>query len=68
MLREWVVRGGGLDEYFGEQGQPVGIQECLENVGKFTSGFMSEYGKCFHKCAFCCVRRQVAGTLFLDLA
>ncbi len=22
--------GGGLDGYFGEQGLPVGIQECLE--------------------------------------
>ncbi len=30
VLREWVVRGGGLDGYFGEQGQPVGIQEWLE--------------------------------------
>ncbi len=32
VLREWIVRGGGLDEYFGEQGQPVGIQECLERL------------------------------------
>ncbi len=30
VLGEWVVRGGGLDGYFGEQGLPVGIQECLE--------------------------------------
>ncbi len=30
VLREWVVRGGGLDGYFGEQGLPMGIQECLE--------------------------------------
>ncbi len=30
MLREWVVEGGGLDGYFGEQGLPAGIQECLE--------------------------------------
>ncbi len=30
VLREWVVRGGGLDGYFGEQGLPVGIQEYLE--------------------------------------
>ncbi len=29
VLKEWVVRGGGLDGYFGEQGLPVGIQECL---------------------------------------
>ncbi len=25
-----MVRGGGLDEYFGKQGLPLGIQECLE--------------------------------------
>ncbi len=30
--REWVVRGGGLGGYFGEQGLPVGIQECLERL------------------------------------
>ncbi len=30
MLREWVVGGGALDEYFGEQGLPADIQECLE--------------------------------------
>ncbi len=29
VLREWVVGGGGLDGYFGKQGLPVGIQECL---------------------------------------
>ncbi len=27
---EWVVGGGGLGGYFGEQGLPVGIEECLE--------------------------------------
>ncbi len=31
MLREWVVEGGGLGGYFGEQGLPVGIQECLDH-------------------------------------
>ncbi len=30
MLREWVVEGGGLDGYFGEQGLPAGMQVCLE--------------------------------------
>ncbi len=30
VLRKWVVRGGRLDGYFGEQGLPVGMQECLE--------------------------------------
>ncbi len=30
MLREWVVKGGGLDGYFGEQGLPVGVQSQLE--------------------------------------
>ncbi len=29
VLRQWVVGGGGLDGYLGEQGLPVGIQECL---------------------------------------
>ncbi len=37
VLREWVVKGGGLDGYFGEQGLPVGIQECLE---RFHRGFV----------------------------
>ncbi len=32
MLRELVVEGGGLYGYFGEQGLPAGIQECLERV------------------------------------
>ncbi len=35
MLREWVVGGGGLDGYFGEQGLPVGAQEYL---GRFHRG------------------------------
>ncbi len=29
-LREWVVGWGGLHGCFGEQGLPVGAQECLE--------------------------------------
>ncbi len=29
VLRENVVREDGLDGYSGEQGLPVGIQECL---------------------------------------
>ncbi len=32
VLREWVVRGGWLHGYFGEQGLPVGIQEWLEGL------------------------------------
>ncbi len=32
VLGEWVVEGGGLDGYFGEQRLPVGIQECLERL------------------------------------
>ncbi len=32
VLMDCVVRGGGLDGYFGEQGLPVGIQESLEKV------------------------------------
>ncbi len=31
VLREWVVRGGGLDGYFGEQGLPVGGNIGWEN-------------------------------------
>ncbi len=34
VLREWVVRGGGLDGYFGEQGLPVGIQECVDYLSR----------------------------------
>ncbi len=30
VLREWVVGGGGFDGYFGEQGLPAGIQECVD--------------------------------------
>ncbi len=30
VLKEWVVGGSGLDGYFGEQGLPADIQECLE--------------------------------------
>ncbi len=30
VLRKLVVGGGRFDGYFGEQGLPVGIQECLE--------------------------------------
>ncbi len=29
MPREWVVEGGGLDEYFGEQRLSVSVQGCL---------------------------------------
>ncbi len=32
VLRECVEGGGGLDGYSGEQGLPVGIQECLEGL------------------------------------
>ncbi len=30
VLRECVVEGGGVYGYFGEQGLPAGIKECLE--------------------------------------
>ncbi len=30
VLSELVIGGNGLDGYFGEQGLPAGIQECLE--------------------------------------
>ncbi len=41
MLRKWVVGGGGLDGYFGEQGLPAGIQECLE---RFSAGSLFQNG------------------------
>ncbi len=41
VLREWVVRGGALDGYFGEQGLPVGIQECLERFHRGCLGYLS---------------------------
>ncbi len=34
VLREWVVGGGGLDGHFGEQGLPVGIQECVDYLSR----------------------------------
>ncbi len=39
MQREWVVGGGGLDGYFGEQGLPAGIQECLERFHRGCLNF-----------------------------
>ncbi len=41
MLREWVVRGGGLDGYFGEQGLPVGVQEYLEGFHRGCVDYLS---------------------------
>ncbi len=41
MLREWVVEGGGLDGYFGEQGLPAGIQECLERFHRRCVDYLS---------------------------
>ncbi len=41
MLREWIVRGGGLDGYFGEQGLPVGIQGCLERFHRACVDYLS---------------------------
>ncbi len=41
VLREWVVGGGALDGYFGEQGLPVGIQECLERFHRRCLGYLS---------------------------
>ncbi len=41
MLREWVVGGGGLDGYFGEQGLPVGIQECRERFHRRCVDYLS---------------------------
>ncbi len=41
MLREWVVGGGGLDGYFGEQGLPASIQECLERFHRRCVDYLS---------------------------
>ncbi len=41
VLREWVVRGGGLDGHFGEQGLPVCIQECLERFHRGCVDYLS---------------------------
>ncbi len=30
VVSKWVVGCGGIDGYFGDQGLPVGIHECLE--------------------------------------
>ncbi len=41
VLREWVVREGGFDGYFGEHGLPVGIQECLERFHQGGVDYLS---------------------------
>ncbi len=33
--------GGGLDGYFGEQGLPAGIQECLERFHRGCVDYLS---------------------------
>ncbi len=35
------VGGGGLDGYFGEQGLPAGIQECLERFHRGCVDYLS---------------------------
>ncbi len=37
-----MVRGGGLDEYFGKQGLPVGIQEYLERFLRRCVDYLSQ--------------------------
>ncbi len=41
VLREWVVGGGALDGYFGEQGLPMGIQVCLERFHRGCVDYLS---------------------------
>ncbi len=41
VLRDWVVGGGGLDGYFGEQGLPAGIQEYLERFHRRCVDYFS---------------------------
>ncbi len=35
------MEGGGLDGYFGEQGLPAGIQECLERFHRRCVDYLS---------------------------
>ncbi len=48
MLREGVVGGGGIDGYFGEQGLPVGINECLERFHRECVDVVIIYCDIFH--------------------
>ncbi len=48
VVRVWVVGGGGLDGYFGEQGLPAGIQDVLED---FTEDALTiSAGSLFQNC------------------
>ncbi len=42
VLSEWIMRGGGFDGYFREQGLPVGIQECLERFHRGCIDYLSQ--------------------------
>ncbi len=35
------MRGGGLDGYFGEEGLPVGIKDCLERFHRGGVDYLS---------------------------
>ncbi len=48
VLRKWVVGGGALDGYFGEQGLSAGIQECLERFHRRCVDYLSR--QCVPKC------------------
>ncbi len=41
VLREWVVGGDGLDEYFGEQRLPEGIHKRLERFHRGCVNYLS---------------------------
>ncbi len=41
VLREWVVGRSGLGGYFGEQGLPPGIQECLQRFRRGCVDYIS---------------------------
>ncbi len=41
VLRKWVVGGGRLYGYFGEQGPPVGVQKCLEGFHLECAEYLS---------------------------
>ncbi len=42
MLRDWVVGGGVLNWYFGEQGMSLGVQGCLETFHRGCVNYLSQ--------------------------
>ncbi len=55
VLRECVVEGGGLYGYFGEQGLPAGIKECLERFHRRSVDYLSRQFVPNVLCTFLCI-------------